>query len=410
MKKIFNYPISIWILAIGMTINVTGNSFLWPLNTIYITKVLHQSMSIAGIVLMLQQATGILGNLIGGWLFDKWGGKKTIITGILLSVITVLALSVFNQWTIYVILMLILGFSNGLVFPSMYAMAGSVWPEGGRRAFNMIYVAQNFGVALGSTLGGLVAQISFTLIFIVNALTFILFLLLVLFGFNKDQWQEVSDNTIGHRDLIGNESMIKNQLSHFIALMVISLAFILSWIPYVQWQTSLSAYISSIGIPLSKYTLLWTINGALIVLGQPLVNYITKFLLRTIKKQLLIGMIIFVFSFLLLYQNKSYFGFVLAMVIMTLAEMLVWPAVPSAAANLAPEGKAGFYQGVISSAGAGGRMLGFLIGGWLYDHTTMDVLIIIMISFFVISGLIFSNYDRGLKMKGRKRYAQCMDP
>ncbi len=100
-----------------------------------------------------------------------------------------------------------------------------------------------------------------------------------------------------------------------------------------------------------------------------------------------------------------YIGFVFAMITMTLAEMLVWPAVPAAAADLAPENKAGFYQGVVSSAGAGGRMLGFLIGGWLYDHTSISNLLWMMMGLFVISGIAFMNFDRGLKMKGRKTYA-----
>ena len=396
---------AIWILAIGMTINVTGNSFLWPLNTIYITEVLQQSMSTAGFVLMLQQGAGIFGNLTGGWLFDKWGGKKSIVIGILLSTINVVSLAFFNDFFIYVVLMLFLGFSNGLVFPSMYAMAGSVWPEGGRKAFNLIYVAQNLGVAIGSTLGGIVAQFSFTFIFIVNGITFLLFLLLVVFGFKKEQWQEavvlspVQDPT----ENLKRNSEVESK--KFIALVIISIAFVIAWMPYVQWQTSLSKYISSLGIPLSQYTLLWTINGGLIVLGQPILSFVTKKFIRTIKKQLLVGIVIFILSFAIMINNTSYVGFVLSMAIMTIAEMLVWPAVPSAAADLAPEGKAGLYQGVVSSAGAGGRMLGFLIGGWLYDHISMPSVIEIMMGLFVISGIAFMNYDRGLKKKERGAYA-----
>ncbi len=31
-------------------------------------------------------------------------------------------------------------------------MAGTLWPEGGRKAFNAIYLAQNVGVAIGPAL------------------------------------------------------------------------------------------------------------------------------------------------------------------------------------------------------------------------------------------------------------------
>lgn len=379
-----------------MVINVTGNSFLWPLNTIYITEVLGKSMSTAGFVLMLQQAAGILGNLIGGRLFDTQGGKKTIIIGISMSLATVLSLSFFRDWNAYVGLMLLLGFSNGLVFPSMYAMAGSIWPEGGRKSFNLIYVSQNFGVALGSTLGGLVAQKSFTSIFLANAATFVIFLLLIIFGFKKEHWELANKRVV--QDTKTSTSIKSIRFNYnLVALFIMAFAFVLTWMPYVQWQTSLSLYMKGLGIPLSQYTLLWTINGALIVLGQPLVSLVTKHVVKSTKGQMVTGAFIFALAFSILYGNERYLIFVLAMVIMTFAEMLVWPAVPAAAAKLAPEDKKGFYQGIVSSAGAAGRMLGFLVGGWLYDKTTINNLIIVMIVLFLLAALAFMNYDKVLK-------------
>ena len=38
------------------------------------------------------------------------------------------------------------------------------------------------------------------------------------------------------------------------------------------------------------------------------------------------------------------------MVILTFGEMFVWPAVPTIANKLAPEGKQGQYQGFVNSA------------------------------------------------------------
>ena len=33
-----NIPRSVWWLVIGMALNITGSSFLWPLNTIYMKE------------------------------------------------------------------------------------------------------------------------------------------------------------------------------------------------------------------------------------------------------------------------------------------------------------------------------------------------------------------------------------
>lgn len=78
-------PRTLWLLVIGMFINVTGASFLWPLNTIYIHQHLGKSLTAAGFVLMLNSGANVLGNLFGGYLFDKIGGFKTVVLGIVIT-------------------------------------------------------------------------------------------------------------------------------------------------------------------------------------------------------------------------------------------------------------------------------------------------------------------------------------
>ena len=73
-----NIPKSVWWLVIGMALNITGASFLWPLNTIYMKEELNKSLTIAGIVLLINSLGMVVGNLLGGVLFDKLGGYKTI--------------------------------------------------------------------------------------------------------------------------------------------------------------------------------------------------------------------------------------------------------------------------------------------------------------------------------------------
>ncbi|MBS3422695.1 MFS transporter, partial [Staphylococcus aureus] len=76
-----NIPKSVWWLVIGMALNITGSSFLWPLNTIYMKQELGKSLTVAGLVLMINSFGMVIGNLLGGSLFDKLGGYKTILIG-----------------------------------------------------------------------------------------------------------------------------------------------------------------------------------------------------------------------------------------------------------------------------------------------------------------------------------------
>lgn len=381
-------PRNLWLLIIGMVVNVTGSSFLWPLNSIYIHDHLGKSLSVAGFVLMLNAGATVIGNLFGGYLFDKAGGYKSILLGIGIAFLALTGLTLWHSWLPYVIFLTIAGFGAGIIFPSMFAMAGSVWKEGGRRAFNAIYVAQNLGVAIGASLGGVVASYSFQLIFFANALMYFIFLLIAFFGYRGIV-------TTVNRQVAGlHEKKLIKDYTRLYALFILCTGYLLCWVGYVQWQATISAYTQELNISLKQYSFLWTVNGALIVLGQPLLNRALAAFEKKIKGQMIAGMLIFIVSFLVAARAEAFSGFLTAMVILTIGEMLIWPAVPTIADKLAPKGKEGFYQGIVNSTATGGRMIGPVLGGLLVDLYGMTMLFIVMILLIGISIFTTLIYDR----------------
>ncbi len=386
-------PRALWLLIIGMAVNVIGSSFLWPLNTIYIHDHLGKSLSVAGVVLMLNSGANVIGNLFGGHLFDKIGGYKSIILGIGISLLALTGLSIWNGWPEYVVFLTIAGIGTGIIFPSMYAMAGSVWKEGGRKSFNALYVAQNLGVAVGASLGGLVADYSFQLIFLANTIMYVLFLLIAVFGYKG-----ISAIPTKHekRDRADKDVINRANLQ---ALLILCIGYLLCWVAYSQWTTTIASFTQEINISLTQYSLLWTINGAIIVLGQPLLNGLLTYLSSSLKVQILIGIGIFIVSFIAAGKASAFSGFLVAMIILTIGEMFIWPAVPTVAFSLAPKGKEGFYQGIVNSTATGGRMIGPLLGGILVDLYSMSALFIVLIGLFLIAIITTLIYDRGLKAK-----------
>lgn len=393
------YPRVIWILVIGTIINIAGMSMIFPLNTLYITNVLGGNIAIAGIILTIQQGFNLLGNFFGGMAFDKVGPKVAMKVGVVVSVLVVTSLTFVQDVLMYGILLALLGLSSGFIFPSIYALVGSIWPEGGRKSYNIIYVAQNLGVAIGPIIGGIVFSLAPKFIFVINAFTFILFYLVIFVGIKKEEWKQALDDSIEPNLKISSNNavqIIKN--NNYIPLTILTVAFLLSWIPYSQWSTTISVHINNLGIEYSKYTLLWSLNGLIIVLGQPIISLVTNKLITNVRNQMRVGNLIFFVGFtIILLFNSNYYGFLAAMIVITFAEMLVWPAVPTIAADLAPKNKLGFYQGIISGAGAGGRMIGVLIGGILFDIIGLTYLMVIMVSIIFLAGILFSNYNRFVK-------------
>jgi MFS family permease len=391
-------PKSLWLLVIGMMVNVTGSSFLWPLNTIYLHEHLGKSLSVAGLVLMVNAGASVIGNLIGGSLFDKLGGYRSILLGIIITLTSLVGMNLWQGWPYYVVFLTLVGFGSGIVFPSMYAMAGSVWKEGGRKAFNSVYVAQNIGVAVGAALGGLVASFSFSYIFLANLLMYVVFFLIALFGY-----RDISADSSRQTSVLSEKKVIRNK-AKLTALLIICTAYLLCWVGYVQWQSTIATYTQEINISLKQYSLLWTINGALIVLAQPLLSKMIKRFEDNLKLQIMLGTVIFMVSFGVASVSDTFEWFAMSMIILTIGEMLIWPAVPTIANSLAPKGREGFYQGIVNSTATGGRMIGPFIGGLLVDVFSMQVLFMTLIGFFIISLALSSVYDRPLRKSSTQSY------
>jgi MFS family permease len=391
IERMFVMPKRLWYLIIGMVVNVTGASFLWPLNTIYLHDYLGKSLSVAGMVLMLNSAASVIGNLVGGHLFDRLGGYRAILIGIMITLSALIGLTHWHGWPHYLFFLLFIGLGSGIVFPAMYAMAGTTWKEGGRKAFNAMYVAQNIGVALGSGLGGFIASISIDYIFMANLSLYVVFLLVAVFCY-----REIGKAVQPSTNVVNEAKPIRN-LSHMYALLILCAGYLLCWVGYVQWQTTIATYTQQLHISLQEYSLLWTINGVLIVTLQPLLSYVLKKLSPSLKMQIIVGIFIFIGSFVIAAYAKEFTMFALAMVIITLGEILIWPAVPTVANGLAPEGREGFYQGIVNSAATGGRMLGPLYGGLMVDLFGMAVLFITLIALCIFSIVFTLVYDRPLK-------------
>ncbi|SOC03471.1 predicted MFS family arabinose efflux permease [Ureibacillus xyleni] len=384
-------PRSVWLLVLGTFINITGSSLIWPLNTIYMHEHLEQSLSVAGFVLMINAGATMFGNLVGGYFFDKFGGYKSIMFGIFITVISLIGITIWHGWPHYVWFLTIMGFGSGIVIPVMFALVGSVWPEGGRKGFNAIYLAQNLGVAVGPAVGGIIADTSFDYLFVSNLVLYIGFFLLASISYR---------NMVPKMEKNKEKGVVVDQTSNrasMYSLLIISGGFLLTWVAYSQWASTLSTYIQQQGISLKEYSLLWTINGLLIILLQPIISPIVQKYEKQIKVQLIMGISIMMMSFIVIIFADSFKIFAISMIILTIGEIFVWPAVPTIANMLAPEGKGGSYQGIVNSIGSIGRMIGPLFGGLIVDLYSMNILILILCIMFLIAIVPCIFYDSPLK-------------
>ncbi|MER1989973.1 MDR family MFS transporter [Solibacillus isronensis] len=382
-------PKQVWFLIIGTFVNTVGNSFLWPLNSIYIHDHLGKSLTTAGIVLMLNSLAGVFGNLVGGYLFDKLGGYKAILIGVVFNLISITLLTIWHDWPQYIVFLTMMGFSGGIVYPAIYAIAGSAWPEGGRRAFNSIFLANNVGVAIGPALAGIVADIKFDYVFSANLFFYAIFFVLVITTYKRFDMKGLTTKPFSGETKRRNRGPI-------MAISILSISLIVCWLSYSQWSATISSYTQGLGMSLSEYSLLWTINGFMIVAVQPIIRPLVTRWENKIKHQLVLGLILMSLSYIVVYFAQDFKMFAAAMVILTFGEVFFTPVIPMIANKLAPHGQEGFYQGLVNSASTIGRMIGPVFGGLMVDLYGMQILMLILSLLIVIAIIPCLVFDRTL--------------
>ncbi|MED1467433.1 MFS transporter [Bacillus salipaludis] len=385
------YPRNLKVLIIAIMINSTGMAFLWPLHTIYITHKMGITLTEAGFVLMLHSAAEIIGSFLGGYLYDRIRGKKTLLFAILISALFIFIISIGLSWPIYIVSMILLGIGIGAIFPPIYALTGIVWKEGGNKSFSLIYQILNFGTAVGTALGGIVAQYSFRYVFWLNGLTYLLFIVVIWWGLDEPVPNEEL-NQKKRSQFAQKVEFLKTP--SFLSLLFLCFGFMFCWITYIQWQTSISNYIHQLGFSLSVYSSLWTINGFIILLGQPFFLWSMIRLNVSVKWQLIIGVALFMLTFAVLSVSNAYQGFLIGMIIMTIGEILIFPVIPGIADQMAPLDKRGMYQGIVSGTANIGKTIGPLLGGILYDSYGPMVLLYSCIFICGFALICFGTYQR----------------
>mgnify|MGYP003361804930 CR=1 FL=1 len=229
---------------------------MWPLTTVYMHDYLHQSLSLAGIVLLLESLVMIGGSYIGGYIFDHLQIHFWLQLAISLSVISLLLLIFLNGWPAYPILLIINALGGAIANTIVNSLATLIVEKDSRYVFNMLYFMANIGVVLGTMLVGIVVKYNIRLIFVITFIMFVFFWLIAKFYYQVPARAKSSSTSAGD----SNKQLTKTSRRHFWLIMGLLLAYLAIQLGYSQWQSNLSIYMQGLGISLTKYSYLSLIH------------------------------------------------------------------------------------------------------------------------------------------------------
>ncbi|MFF3922165.1 MFS transporter [Paenibacillus lactis] len=369
MKWLEQYPKEVKGFLVASLVASAGGSLMWPLTTMYVFDELGRSMQDAGFVILIQSLGGIAGQLVGGGLYHRVGVKRLIVGSLLLNALGLFALPFINGlWGLFVAMMGFIGFCNAVSMPAIQAFIGFRFADRRGELFNVIYVANNIGVALGTAMSGFLAEISYHLSFVLNGVTslgFAIFFLSYLTKLDGGAVQQEDRHPKLRAPLAAGPGTWA-LLGHTRIYLYMGLGSLFLWFGNSIWNTGVSPFIISEGMSKTAYGYLWTLNGILIFAAQPVTKLIKRWFARTESSQMAVSALFYLSAYLVIVAMHSYPGMVLAMVLATLGEMLISPAIPAFISERAGRA-APFYIGVAGGMGAAGRVLGPYAMGTMYD-------------------------------------------
>jgi MFS family permease len=160
--------------------NAFGTGIAYPFVVIYFHNVRGFSLGISGLILAASGAAGILTGPTIGVVIDKIGGRLTLGGALVLQAIGWGSLALVHKPWQGVLAAIVAGVGNAGFWPSQSTLLAGLSPQARRHgAFALQRVTRNLGIGLGGLVGGLIATTtdatSFTVLFVVDAITFLVF-------------------------------------------------------------------------------------------------------------------------------------------------------------------------------------------------------------------------------------------
>jgi MFS family permease len=366
IKQMYNeYPNAFKVLTVATFIDMLGSFLLYPFYALYITQHFGVGMTEVGILFSVHSAGNIVGGMMGGALADKYGRRSMVITGLVVSGAGSIAMGLVNHLSLFYIISGTLGLVGNIGGPARQAMVADLLPkEKQAEGFGILRIAFNISATIGPLLGGFLATRSFMVLFIADALSSIITATIVFLVIpeTKPQKKDNKPEESVMKTIIGYKEVLKDLV--FVLFLVVCAITVLV---YMQMNSTLSVFLWNVhGFSAQNFGYLLSMNAVMVVIFQFwIARKVSKY---SPMKMMAFGTLFYMIGFGMYGFISATYLFFIAMIIITIGEMIVTPVSQAAAASFAPEDKRGRYMAVFSFQWAIPNLFGILAAGLVMEH------------------------------------------
>jgi MFS family permease len=383
-------PPEVWLLQLGGVMNSFGNGVVLPFLVIYLHDVRGFSLTTAGLVVAASSAAQLVAGIASGPVIDRVGPRRTLAAGLVLQAVGFgLFPLVHEPWHAFA-LITIEGAGSAGFWPSQSTLMSRLVDDRRRHAaFALQRATMNLGIGLGGVAGGLIATVgdpgSFTVLFVVDALTFLAYIGALAFVPDPGLPHEESAAPASYRAVLRHRT--------FIGLWVLNFSFVAAGIslfnlipPFVRDHAHVNE--REIGV-------FFFVNTIVIVLVQlPLARWLEgKRRLRAIATM----PILFAAAWLIvdgaglwLDATAAFAVLLAAAIVLGIGECFHGPAHIALVADIGPPYLRGRYFAVHSLSWGLAGAVGPAVGGAILDHEPFALWPLAAVGCLVAAGGWFS--------------------
>lgn len=395
------YPRQFWLMIAGVVLSTAGSSMIWPFLLIYATNRLNLPLSVVAPLISVNAGTGLLSSFVAGTMADKIGRKTVMNISLTINGLAYFFLMSASTYQQFLILMVVLGFSQPMYQVGADAMLADLIPSEQRtRAYSISRIAVNAAFAMGPAIGGFLASRSYHLAFYGATSGFFAYSVL-LFVLARETLNRTTDgrpSTVDANAVVTPAPGYGHILRHgsfvgFAGLLALGLI-----APTMLWILLPIYAKANFGLPESLYGWIPTTNALMCVFLQFPVTEITR---RYRPLQVAaVGMFVYACGAGSVALMSGFWGFWVSMVILSMGELILVPTSSKYVADLAPSHLRGRYMSIYWLSFGAARTLSPLIGGFLNDAISGRAIWIGALTLGLTSTLGLAILSRGQRARG----------
>jgi MFS family permease len=371
-RRIYHeYPSAFWIYNLIVFIDRLGGFMLYPFFALYLTQRYGIGMSTVGIIFAIFSISGMIGSALGGAVADRMGRRTVIICSLLLSSFSALGMGFAPTLAIFVMVAVLVGTLANIGGPAHEAVVADLLPPDKRaEGYGIIRVVFNVAVIIAPPVAGLLISRSYLTLFLTDAIISVICAGIVFFALpeTKPQAKEHTKPETMKQTFAGYKRVFRD--TPFLSFIGVT---VMMTLVYMNMNSTLGVYLrDQHGVTGMQYGWLLSINAIIVVLFQ----FAVTRRLEKYKPLLMMaaGSILYAIGFAMYGFVPTYALFVVAMIIITIGEMVVSPFQQSLVAGFAPEQMRGRYMAVSGLSWSISFTVGPYFAGLILDSAHPNLL------------------------------------